>query len=336
VTVPAPAYLICLADGARVLADETRDGRCPTCGGDLVAETVVRGALGEGGSTPPTAGDSTAPRAFTQTQESAFPYDIAEAARDPANHFGRYVRARVLGKGGFGTVWLAWDATLRRRVALKILSGDEPQVIERFKREARLAARLSHPNIAAVHDVGEHEGLPYFAMDFVEGASLDTLLHGGKLAIERGVKLLVDVARGLQYAHEHGVVHRDVKPQNILVGTDGVARVADFGLARDLKHTTLTESGDIIGTPLYMAPEQIRGDTREIRQDRGELRQDREALREALKSGDKDAIRKARKELRADRRELREDRKDRRDDSRDLRHDRRELRHDLRHKRSGK
>ncbi|HEY2739815.1 MAG TPA: serine/threonine-protein kinase, partial [Thermoanaerobaculia bacterium] len=173
----------------------------------------------------------------------------------------RYRLERQLGAGGMGTVFLAWDPSLNRRVALKFLHRNEAQQTERFLREARSQARVEHPNICKVHEVGEVDGRPYIAMQLIEGKNLSELR--GELTVEEMVRLLRDVARAIQAAHRSGLIHRDLKPANILVGTDDAGRrqpfVVDFGLAQDQAEESLTRTGMISGTPSYLSPEQAQG-----------------------------------------------------------------------------
>ena len=173
----------------------------------------------------------------------------------------RYRLERQLGAGGMGTVFLAWDPSLSRRVALKFLHRNEPQQTERFLREARSQARVEHPNVCKVHEVGEVDGRPYIAMQFIEGSNLSELRS--ELSVEERVRLIRDVASAIQAAHRSGLIHRDLKPANILVGTDDSGRrqpfVVDFGLAQDQTEESLTRTGMISGTPSYLSPEQAQG-----------------------------------------------------------------------------
>ena len=176
----------------------------------------------------------------------------------------RYAVEKTLGKGGMATVELAEDTELRRKVAVKrlfaSLAGDEV-FQERFFREARMAAALSHPNLVAVYDVGEEDGLPYIVMEYVEGETLAELLaRSGPMQPDEAVELLLQVCAGLEHAHAAGLVHRDIKPQNLLVRRDGVVKIADFGIARTLQATQLTEVGTVLGTAAYLAPEQAAGE----------------------------------------------------------------------------
>jgi len=173
---------------------------------------------------------------------------------------GRYRVERELGHGGMATVYLAHDEELERPVAVKVLpehlAGDDA-FRARFVREARLAGRLSHPNVVRVYDAGEADGRPFIVMEYVPGASLaDT----GPLPVPRVVDLGTQACAGLQHAHDAGLVHRDVKPANLLVRDDGVLKIADFGIARAAESTRHTQAGMLLGTAAYLAPEQIAGE----------------------------------------------------------------------------
>jgi serine/threonine-protein kinase len=177
---------------------------------------------------------------------------------------GRYRFERVLGQGGMATVHLARDEELDRMVAVKCLSetlsGDEV-FRERFTREARMAAQLSHPNIVGVFDVGEEAGVPYLVMEYVESETLaDLMARSAPVDPDRAVDLVLQVCAGLAQAHSAGLVHRDIKPQNILVRSDDTVKIADFGIARPLDATQLTLAGTILGTAAYLAPEQALGE----------------------------------------------------------------------------
>jgi serine/threonine-protein kinase len=178
---------------------------------------------------------------------------------------GRYRLERELGRGGMATVYLARDTELDRPVALKILAeslAGDAAFRKRLLREARLAARLSHPNVVNVYDVGESEdGRPYVVMECVEGVTLAELLNErGRLPADEAVGLAVQACRGLAHAHAAGLVHRDVKPQNLLLREDGTLKVADFGIARAAESTALTQAGTVLGTAAYLAPEQAAGE----------------------------------------------------------------------------
>jgi len=179
--------------------------------------------------------------------------------------FERYRRVQMLGHGGMATVELAHDLELDRPVAIKRLAENlaaNEEFKRRFMREARLAARLSHPNIVAVYDVGEEDGLPFIVMEYVEGETVaDLLRRRGRLESEEAVQLALQACAGLESAHEAGLVHRDIKPQNLLVTPGGAVKIADFGIARSLDGTRLTQVGTVLGTAAYLAPEQAAGET---------------------------------------------------------------------------
>lgn len=170
-----------------------------------------------------------------------------------------------LGKGGMGVVYKARHIPLNRIVAVKmILSGAHASAdqLARFQREAESAARLKHPNIVAVYEVGKHNGMPFFSQEYIEGKSVADLMLERTLSAREAAELLIPVARAVHYSHQMGVLHRDLKPQNILLDTDGKPKVTDFGLAKRLDadghDDQRTREGVIIGTPGYIAPEQAR------------------------------------------------------------------------------
>jgi eukaryotic-like serine/threonine-protein kinase len=177
---------------------------------------------------------------------------------------GRYRIDRIVGHGGMATVFAADDTVLERTVAIKLLQRrhDETGVLhERFHREALAEARIVHPNVVTVHDIGEHEdGRPYIVMDFVEGRSLAAILEEGPVSSERAAVIGIGVARALAAAHALGIIHRDVKPANILIDEQGIPHLTDFGLARarDRKDLELTAPGILLGSAYYIAPEQAR------------------------------------------------------------------------------
>jgi eukaryotic-like serine/threonine-protein kinase len=186
--------------------------------------------------------------------------------------YGRYGVIKELGKGAMGVVYQAYDPQFDRLVALKVLRQDRissEDFVKRFFKEARAIGRLSHPNIVIAHDAGQDQGTIYLAMEFVDGRPLDEIIRNRRLEIDEILKLCIQVAETLQYAHQKGVVHRDVKPGNIMVQSDGLIKIADFGIARieDATASLQTQAGEILGTPAYMSPEQVLGKTADGRSD---------------------------------------------------------------------
>jgi serine/threonine protein kinase len=175
---------------------------------------------------------------------------------------GRYEVRTLLGRGGMATVYLAHDRELDRPVALKVLhrSGADDEFAHRFRREAQTAARLAHPNVVQIFDTGEEDGDQFIVMEYVEGEGLDAVLaREGRLDPARALGFGEQACAGLAYAHDQGVVHRDVKPANLLLRADGVLKVTDFGIAQAADATALTQAGTLLGTASYVAPEQARG-----------------------------------------------------------------------------
>jgi len=236
---------------------------CPTCGAPIPADAPLGHCpnclLGLGFGPPP--GASTG----------------LETTR-----FGDYELIKPIGRGGMGVVYRARQISLKREVALKMLSPQSsafPSVVERIRLEAEAAASLHHPHIVTIHDVGEHEGRPYFSMELIEGPGLDRFItaEGFTLAISNGpekrhgpqaaaARLLAKIARAVDYAHKHGVLHRDLKPANVLIDAAGEPHLTDFGLAKVLgrERTSGTDSGMVMGTPAFMAPEQASGETKRV------------------------------------------------------------------------
>jgi tRNA A-37 threonylcarbamoyl transferase component Bud32 len=173
-----------------------------------------------------------------------------------------YTVLAELGRGGMGVVYKAKQVKLNRLVALKmILAGGHANEADlaRFRTEAEAIARLQHPNIVAVHEVGEHEGQPFFSLEFCDGGSLESKLAGTPLPPREAAVLVAKLARAMEAAHHKGVIHRDLKPANVLFAEDGTAKITDFGLARKLDEAGQTATGTVMGTPSYMAPEQAQG-----------------------------------------------------------------------------
>src|SRR3982751_1138135 len=183
---------------------------------------------------------------------------------------GRYKVIRKLGAGGMANVYLAEDQELGRRVAIKILNdrhANDEQFVERFRREAKNAAALSHPNIVSIYDRGEAEGSYYIAMEYLDGRSLKELIVSrGPAPLTVAVEYARQILQALRFAHRHGIVHRDIKPHNVLVDAEGRVKVTDFGIAR-AGTSQMTEAGSIVGTAQYPSPEQARGTSVDQRSD---------------------------------------------------------------------
>jgi predicted Ser/Thr protein kinase len=228
--------------------------KCPQCGAPLpsgvLAGLCPACLMKQGAAADTGAGPENAP--FQ-------PPGVAEVAR----MFPQLEIIAFIGKGGMGAVYQARQPGLDRMVALKILPPQVaagPGFVERFNREARALARLSHPNIVAVHEFGQVNGLPYFIMEFVDGLNLRELERAGKLSPSEALQIVPQICEALQFAHDEGIVHRDIKPENILVDKKGRVKIADFGIAKILSggpDVDLTSTKGAIGTPHYMAPEQM-------------------------------------------------------------------------------
>ncbi|HZP92324.1 MAG TPA: serine/threonine-protein kinase [Burkholderiales bacterium] len=183
----------------------------------------------------------------------------------------RYAVESLLGRGGMGNVYKARERALDRYVALKIVPefrSQDQAFIERFRREARIAARLRHPRIVSVHEVGTMGPFPYFSMDYIEGSTLRSVVERRRtLPQEDAISIVVEICRAVAHAHGKGIIHRDLKPENVMIDTEGDVFVMDFGLARAVEDAGLTQPGVIIGTPFYMSPEQLHGEKLDERSD---------------------------------------------------------------------
>jgi len=193
--------------------------------------------------------------------KSGGPKEVLDAQVDSKNRFGPFVLVAIVGSGGSGTVYRAWDRRVNRYAGLKILHTTEPNALERFTREARIAGNLQHPAIATIYEVGEHEGRSYIAMKYIDGRPIDATPR----TIPENLALVRDACRALGYAHAQGIIHRDIKPANILVDESGQVYLTDFGIAKQIHHdqtSTLSMTGTILGTPKYLPPEQARGEAK--------------------------------------------------------------------------
>ncbi len=175
----------------------------------------------------------------------------------------RFCLLERVASGGMGDVWAATDQVLERKVALKVTHPQTHQqqaVAERFKAEARYAAKLSHPNIVEVFDFGVHEGLTFLVMEFIEGPTLAELLADkGQLVADEVRTILLQLTGALARAHENGIIHRDLKPSNVIISPDGYAKLMDFGIAKEVDTQTHTLPGEVLGTTYYISPEQAMG-----------------------------------------------------------------------------
>jgi serine/threonine-protein kinase len=219
----------------------------------------------------PTTVDSASAR-LTATEEMGF--SIREAAESGPHGtwpmVAGYQILGELGRGGMGVVYKARQRGLNRLVALKmVLAGAHAgaHLLARFHTEAEAVARLTHPNIVQIYEVGEQDGLPFFSLEFVDGSPLDKKLGGKPQPPREAAQLCATLARAMHFAHQHGIIHRDLKPANVLMTLDGIPKITDFGLAKLLEEegdSSRTKTGTVMGTPSYMAPEQARGDVREV------------------------------------------------------------------------
>ncbi len=185
------------------------------------------------------------------------PDEVLHAQARPAARFGKFVLLEEIGRGGMGRVYRAWDTHLGRIVALKTMLFHEPEDLLRFRQEAQLAATLDHPGIVQIHELGEAEDRPYISMEHVDGTSLEVQ----RLPVRKAVEAVRDAARAIAFAHERGVIHRDLKPGNLLVARDGRVLVTDFGLAKRAWVRSLPGGA---GSPSYMSPEQARGESSRV------------------------------------------------------------------------
>jgi predicted Ser/Thr protein kinase len=220
-------------------------------GPDAAGRTVLYGA-----------GDTTAQTRLTGASRTA-PVDD-----DNRKRIGRYEIIRELGRGGMGRVYLARDPSLDREVAVKtMIAGEDAteEAIARFLAEAKAAGKLQHPGIVGVHEVGQERALYFMAMDYIRGRDLKTMMAEGPLAFRRAAEIIRDTARALHYAHQQGIIHRDIKPGNIMIRDTGSVHLMDFGLARNVESdSSLTKSGAVMGSPGYLNPEQASGEAKKV------------------------------------------------------------------------
>src|SRR5947207_910730 len=247
---------ICRKCGAKIFSDAP-EGLCARCvlkiALQMPPEGSVAGVADPGGMDKPSRGDATA----------APDGKKATRAAELLGELGDYELLEEIGRGGQGVVFRARQKSLNRTVALKVISLGQwasKAHLKRFRLEAEAAACLEHPGIVPIHEVGERDGSCYFSMKFVEGGQLDEVARREPIPIRRAVELIAKVARTVHYAHEHGILHRDIKPGNILLDAKGEPHLTDFGLARLVEsESNVTHTLDVLGTPSYMAPEQAVG-----------------------------------------------------------------------------
>jgi len=239
--------------------------KCPVCGANNDVSVYVSGQLARCSRCGLTFGVKRPNAHSPQRTGLNRHHGSAESGDDNVHNMPSlpgYEMIDIIGKGGMGTVYKARQISLNRTVAIKVLSvelASDKGFIERFDREASALACLSHPNIVPIIDKGTCEGTYYFVMDFVKGTTLREMLKSGKLPIKEAIAISLQICRALAHAHSKGVIHRDMKPENVLLDGEGNARIVDFGLADMVGHTglgTLTGSGMAMGTAHYMAPEQ--------------------------------------------------------------------------------
>src|SRR5213595_2211525 len=246
---------ICRKCGAKIFSDAP-EGLCAKC--------VLKTALMMPPEAPVAARDDGGPAANVEANAAAAPHSKKAArAVEILMDFGDYELLEQIGRGGQGVVFRARQKSLNRTVALKVISLGQwasKAHLKRFRLEAEAAAHLEHPGIVPIHEVGERDGQCYFSMKFVEGGQLDEVVRRAPMSIRQGAELIAKVARTVHYAHEHGILHRDIKPGNILLDEKGEPHLTDFGLARLVEtESTVTCTMEVLGTPSYMAPEQAVG-----------------------------------------------------------------------------
>ena len=254
------ATTVCGRCGAKISGDST-PGVCPAC--------LLESGLDQIDGEPAVEGDgeSASPKTMKAFGEHV-PPPLARRSATILSDFGDYELLEEVGRGGQGVVYRAHQKSLNRTVALKVI-GLGPWTTEthlkRFRREAEAAASLDHPSIVPIYEVGERDGSCYFSMKFIEGGQLDEVVRRTPLAIRLAAELIAKVARTVHYAHEHGILHRDIKPGNILLDQKGEPHLTDFGLARLVEtESTVTRTLEVLGTPSYMAPEQAAGNNTKL------------------------------------------------------------------------
>ena len=246
---------VCRKCGAKIFSDAPR-GLCTAC--------VLEAAVGIGPDAVAGVGDHGRVEKLSP-DDADIAQDTKKSARaaELLGNLGDYELLEEIGRGAQGVVFRARQKSLNRTVALKVISLGQwasKAHLKRFRREAEAAASLDHPRIVPIYEVGERDGSCYFSMKFVEGGQLDEVFRRTPMSIRHAAELIAKVARTVHYAHEHGILHRDIKPGNILLDTEYEPHLTDFGLARLIEsESSVTQTLDVLGTPSYMAPEQAVG-----------------------------------------------------------------------------
>jgi TolB-like protein/predicted Ser/Thr protein kinase len=252
---------VCRKCGAEILTDAP-EGLCTACLFETGLGLLVRPSLAAGDDSD--SAENVEPSDANTVSQTKKRTRRAKTLTD----FGDYELLKEIGRGGQGVVYRARQKSLNRTVALKVIGLGHWATkahLKRFRREAEAAASLEHPGIVPIHEVGEHDGSCYFSMKFVEGGQLDEVVKREPMPIRRAVELMAKVARTVHYAHEHGILHRDIKPGNILLDGKGEPHLTDFGLARLVEtESTVTRTLEVLGTPSYMAPEQAVGNNSQL------------------------------------------------------------------------
>src|SRR5690349_13781779 len=228
-------------------------------GGDTIKQDEPKSGSSSSNSGSKTAGGTLKKPPSSKSHLDEIPQEAAQYIEDPSRQLGQYILVKQIGKGGMGAVWKAWDKKLTRWVAIKFLLVSEEEDVLRFQREAKLAARLRHPNIAPIYEVGEAPAQQagqstrhYLCMEYIDG---QTMAGAANLPIPELIDIFMKVAQGIEAAHKAGVVHRDLKPANVMLTSDKWPYVMDFGLAKAIMaESSISVSGAVMGTPAYMPP----------------------------------------------------------------------------------
>src|SRR5437899_3650310 len=253
------ALRLCPRCGAEI-APDAPEGGCPGCLLESGLNLLADASVAEVGSSAVASAKADDPSHVDKAERAA---TSSERLAKMLGELGDYELLEEVGRGGQGVVFRARQKSLNRTVALKVISLGQwasQAHLKRFRREAEAAASLDHPSIVPIYEVGERDGSCYFSMKFIEGGQLDEVVRREPMPIRQAAELIAKLARTVHYAHEHGILHRDIKPGNILLDGKGEPHLTDFGLARLVEtESTVTRTLEVLGTPSYMAPEQAAG-----------------------------------------------------------------------------